>query len=162
MLKHTPAHVCACTRMFLRKQWQINPKMRSHLDGRCKPPETVRCVSSERSVFDQNKGMNMGGKQHEGLLNLNCSSYSSCFLSFCSCSFSYRDRGSYSSSGASVVEWEWTQSKLGKCIRGELMSVIKPAVNLSDWCRQSERLTLRVIWLADLLPFFLPFFPSLV
>lgn len=34
-------------------------------------------------------------------LNLNCSSYSSCFLSFCSCSRSKRDRGSYSSSGAS-------------------------------------------------------------
>lgn len=34
-------------------------------------------------------------------LNLNCSSNSSCFLSFCSCSRSKRDRGSYSSSGAS-------------------------------------------------------------
>lgn len=40
-------------------------------------------------------------QRQSNLLNLNCSSNSSCFFSFCSCSRSKRERGSYSSSGAS-------------------------------------------------------------
>lgn len=51
-------------------------------------------------------------------LNLNCSSYSSCFLSFCSCSRSKRERGSYSSSGASEKHTnKWMFAQLYVCQR---------------------------------------------
>ena len=45
----------------------------------------------------ETRGLHVFGR----VLNVNCSSYSCCFLSFCSCSLSYRDRGSYTSSGHS-------------------------------------------------------------
>lgn len=89
----------------------------------------------------------MTEKRNKDPLNLNCSSNSSCFLSFCSCRRSKRERGSYSSSGASD---EWTNKYVN--VYWEIQMYFRGFVGFRSMCMCSYPLGRQVFWLSPIPP----------
>lgn len=116
----------------------------------------VRCCIS--FTFSRGKGAHdIRETGEKDPLNLNCSSYSSCFLSFCSCSRSKRERGSYSSSGASGEQSTQTYSTHG-CSRS--FQYFRGVMHFESLYKCI--LTLWIIRFSDFLPLLLSFLSPLI